>query len=162
MSDIRSKRSGRVSKDFHLTESVESLIALDAHQARALEGLAKELASSKDWWGATGQDEVADRRVISIRPNGHGQYLCTIRNAVGVVALEGVRIFSEPKIPMDHFVYIAKHSLFGDGRTVSSETSVGDGQSFLDLLSIWLVASAVSVVRGGLSRDYELKDDPIP
>lgn len=162
MSDTRSKHSGRVSRDFHLTESVESLIALDSHQARALEGLAKELASSKDWWGATDQDEVADRRVISVRPHGDGQYLCTIRNAVGVVALEGVRIFSEPKIPMDHFVYIAKHSLFGDGRTVNSETSVGDGQSFLDLISIWLVASAANVVRGGLSRDYELQDDPIP
>lgn len=151
-----------MSKDIRLTESVESLIALDPHQARALEGLAKELASSKDWWGATDQDEGPDRKVISIRPHGEGQYLCTIRNAVGVVALKGLRIFSEPKIPMDHFVYIAKHSLFADGRTVNAETSVGDGQSFLDLISIWLVVSVANVVRGGLSRDYELQDDPIP
>ena len=161
MSDTLSKLSGRMSKDFHLTESVESLISLDSHQARALEGLAKELAGSKDWWGATDQDEVADRRVISVRPYGEGHYLCNIRNAVGVIALDGVRIFSEPKIPMDHFVYIAKHSIFGDGRTVNSETSVGAGESFLDLISIWLVTSAANVVRGGLSRDYEVQDDPI-
>lgn len=156
------KRSGQVSRDIYLTESVESVISLDPQQARALSEMARALAGSRDWWGAKNSEELEDPRVIGLRPYGKGQYLCTIRNAVGVVALKGVRIFSEPKIPMDHFVYIAKHSLFAEGRTVDIETSVGTGNSFLDLITVWLVNSALAVARGGLSLDYEIQDEPIP
>lgn len=150
-----------MSKELHLTESVETAIRLDSHQAKALDSLGKELSGSKDWWGAAHADQGAESRVIDLRRHASGHYLCTIRNAVGVIALDGLRIFSEPKIPMEHFVYIAKHALFGDGRTVSSETSVGDGQSFLDLIAVWLVSSAMAVLRQGLSLDYETRNESI-
>lgn len=152
---------GLVSKDFQLTESVETAIELSEQQAKALDSLGKELSRSKAWWGSTDSEEHVERRVIELRMRSRGDYLCTIRNAVGVVAVDGIRIFSKPKIPMEHFVYIAKHSFLGDGRTADSETSVADGQSFLDLIAVWLVNSALSVLRQGLSLDYESRTDPI-
>ena len=150
-----------MSKDFHLTESVETALQLSEKQASALDALGKELSRSKAWWGSTVSEEPVDRRVIEVRMRSRGQYLCTIRNAVGVVEVGGIRIFSKPKIPMEHFVYIAKHSFLGDGRTANNETSVGDGQSFLDLIALWFVNSAMAILRQGLSLDYELRTDPI-
>ena len=155
------RSSGLVSKDFHLTESVETALQLSEKQASALDALGKELSRSKAWWGSTVSEEPVDRRVIEVRMRSRGQYLCTIRNAVGVVEVGGIRIFSKPKIPMEHFVYIAKHSFLGDGRTANNETSVGDGQSFLDLIALWFVNSAMAILRQGLSLDYELRTDPI-
>jgi hypothetical protein len=148
-------------EEIEITEAVETRVSLTDSQVTAINEHSRFLASSRSWWGAIGEEEL-ERHVISVTPRGGGSYSLTVRNAVGVLAVDGLSIFVKPKIPLDHFVYIASHALFSDERSGSGDVDLMEGTSFQELVAGWVVQGVRQIVRGGLSSDYELIRDSLP
>lgn len=144
-----------------ITESTEVLVKLTPDQARRLRNLSRSLASRRTWWGALPTEEIKEADVIRIVHAAGDQYRISVRNAIGTIALGDLTLLIGPKIPLDHFAYIAAHSLELDSREANQATTLASGILFHDLVARWLVSRAVQVLRGGLSTDYEATRDSL-
>jgi 5-methylcytosine-specific restriction enzyme subunit McrC len=151
--------SGRMTDYLEVIESAESLVHLTKDQAHQLKNLSKLLASRRSWWGAESVESNKQADVIRIVQSANDEYRITVRNVVGAISLGDLTLLVAPKIPMDHFVYIASHSLNLDSREVNQATTLSSGLFFHELVARWLVTRAAQILRSGLSTDYEgMKD----
>ncbi len=151
--------SGRMTDYLEVTESAEALVHLTNDQAHQLKNLSKLLASRRSWWGAESVESNKQADVIRIVQSANDEYRITVRNVVGAISLGDLTLLVAPKIPMDHFVYIASHSLNLDSREVNQATTLSSGLFFHELVARWLVTRAAQILRSGLSTDYEgMKD----
>src|ERR1017187_8026439 len=94
-----------------LVESTPSVVSMTVQQASALNDLGKTLASKKPWWGEdeeTGQ--TAEKSIIRCVPEADGAWEVTVANAVGVIAVDGLELLIEPKIPLTHAIYLFSRS----------------------------------------------------
>lgn len=137
--------------NYDLVESKPTSLSITKEEAALLSAIGRQLASTQAWWGETQPNE--SRSVIEVRPNHNGDYEITFREVIGIVQLGSLRIRAIPKIPLDHFIYIASRSEFAP--RLSSETAtVEPGFEFLDILCRWFIDSAERLVRLGLRQDY--------
>lgn len=137
--------------DFELVESTQASLEISEDDASLLSAIGRELASTQSWWGERHPKE--NRSVIDVRRDYTGSYDVIFREVIGVVQLGRLRIRVLPKIPWEHFVYIASRSEFSP--RLSSETAtVEPGFEFLGMLCNWFVDSAERLVRLGLRNDY--------
>ncbi len=142
-----------------VTESTEALVHLTKDQVHQLKNLSRLLASRRSWWGAESVESTKQAEVIRIAQSASHEYRITVRNVVGAISLGDLTLLVGPKIPIDHFVYIASHSLNLDSREVNQATTLSSGHFFHELVAQWLVMRAAHILRGGLSTDYEgMKD----
>lgn len=149
---------GKLTSVFELVENREEVLNFDDTQASHLGSLSNSLASTKSWWGSV-DGETPDRQVIRISAAGPGQYRVMVRDAVGVVSIPGATIIVKPKIPQNHFSYIAKFALFSDPRTASSSLELEKGENFHEILMAWFLEEVRTIVARGIQSDYEsLKD----
>jgi 5-methylcytosine-specific restriction enzyme subunit McrC len=140
-----------MSRDLELVESRQSSLELSEDEAALLSTMGRELASTRAWWG---ESQPVDRRsVIDVRRAHARTYHITFREVIGVVQIDGLRIRIVPKIPWQHFAYIASHSEFSPRLSVDHAT-VAQGLEFLGMLCHWFVESAERLVRLGLRQDY--------
>lgn len=139
-------------------ESRESVLHITDGQADALVALGRALASKSDWWGATA--DISDRTVVSCRRLGGG-WGVTVRDAVGVISVDGLQIEVAPKIPLAHLLHFI--DLSGpEPRTNSSAVSTSHGRSLWEVLGRWFVEASEATVRLGLVRDYEERAEILP
>lgn len=137
--------------DFELVESKPASLEISEDEASLLSAIGRELASKQAWWGESQPTE--NRSVIDVRRSYTGAYDVTFREVIGVVQLGRIRIRVVPKIPWEHFVYIASRSEFSP-RLSSDIVTVEPGFEFLDILCRWFIDSTERLVRLGLRRDY--------
>lgn len=137
--------------DFELVESKPSSLDISEDEASLLSAIGRELASTQAWWGESQPTE--NRSVIDVRRGYTGAYEVTFREVIGVVQLGRLRIRVVPKIPWEHFVYIASRSEFSP-RLSSELATVEPGFEFLDMLCRWFIDSAERLVRLGLRQGY--------
>jgi hypothetical protein len=137
--------------DFELVESKPSSLDISKDEASLLSSIGRELASTQTWWGEIQPNE--NRSVIEVRPNHSGRYDVTFREVIGIVQLGKLRLRVVPKIPWDHFTYIASRSEFSP-RLSSEVSSVESGFEFLDILCRWFIGATERLVRLGLRQDY--------
>jgi 5-methylcytosine-specific restriction endonuclease McrBC regulatory subunit McrC len=67
-----------------------------------------------------------------------------------------------PKIPIPHFVHIAREALAVDFRTDASPTSLSPSTNFVELLLRWFVDTVAPLVRRGLPQGYRLEEAELP
>ncbi len=143
-----------------IVESQAHLVELTPPQVNKLRILGRELASSRSWWGSS-EGDSPDRQVIDVAPASSGFHKLVVRNAIGVLSVENLRIFVRPKIPAQHFSFIAAHAIFRDNRMAQEALSIAEGKEFHELLSHWLVNEAIALLRQGLSLDYKNRFDSL-
>jgi hypothetical protein len=147
--------------EVHIVESREARLELHESEVLRLTDLSRELASSRSWWGADDDQDEPERNIIAISPRGPGIYAVTVRNAVGAISLGNKLLVVEPKIPLKHFIYIARYALSQDNRTLDDPLKLAAGQSFQDLLAGWLIENFQALSAAGLSMDYEEEIDDL-
>lgn len=118
----------------------------------ALASLGRELASRADWWGADREAVSAERTVIEMARAGAGIWEIRVRDAVGVIVLADVQLHIRPKIPPEHFLYLARRS--GRLPRTAGESGGGAAGPLWELAILWFLDAAEDLLRRGLIRDY--------
>jgi 5-methylcytosine-specific restriction enzyme subunit McrC len=142
-----------------LTESRPGILALTGGEADALIRAGRMLASDRTWWGADETDP--ERTVIQCAPIDRTLWRVTVRDAIGVIVIsDALQIHVDPKIALDHFVYLAQAAgtvpRLDDARGLGREAT-----SFWELVAEWYVLATERLVRRDLSRDYEAAVDTL-
>ena len=136
-----------------ITESRSKLLDLSAGQAEALRRLGRQLASDKDWWGSSFKSAQI-RTVIRCEFKKTGQYVVTVRDAIGVIGLADLQIVVEPKIPLKHFLFLIKHSVRLP-RNAEDDAELEPDKHFFFLVARWFVNACEDTLRKELARDYQ-------
>lgn len=105
--------------------------------------------------------EITSRSVISVIPDGHERYRVRVHDCVGVIALPEIRIYVEPKIPLDHFNYIAKFSIAASSKGADDKVSLESGDGFLELVASWFIEEVAILARKGPVRGYRERTGPL-
>ena len=141
-----------MSIDLSATESQSTVFELLTEEASLLSALGRELASSNSWWGAS--SEQKDRSVIGVESLGGGRYKVVFRDVIGVLRLPSRQVHIAPKIPLPHFLYIARRSELAP-RLSNAQVCVDQGDGFLEALASWFLDAAEKLLRTGLRSDYK-------
>ncbi|WP_421118600.1 McrC family protein [Aquihabitans daechungensis] len=138
-----------------LIESKEATVDLTVDEALAIAKLGQRLASEKQWWGTTGEPDLAgdERTAIRVRPHGPGQWKVRVNDAIGVFAAGGRQFLVQPKIPTDHLVWLIERSELLP-RIDPQATTLSEGSSFLELVARWFIHATEQLLRRDLIRDY--------
>lgn len=139
-------------REVKCVESQPAIIELADDGAALLAGLGRQLASYKAWWGESVDHE--DRTVISVNRISAQRCRVTFRDVIGVVRLPGCQIQVEPKIPANHFFYIAQRSELAP-RLASADVKVDGGTAFVEVLARWFLDAVEQLLRLGLRKDYK-------
>ena len=140
-------------------ESEFSILELNEVQLAHLRQLSKDLAGSKAFWGSP--DDSPDSRIIDIRPFESGRYEVKVHNAIGTIVTPGLTILVKPKIPMDHFVFIASRAFSVSARKSNDKTGLASGLAFHSLVCSWFLSEIETILTGGLARDYVTKRESL-
>ena len=150
-----------------LVESLPRRLVLTLDQADQLRDLGKQLRG-KDRQFDNGTDASSDdagdsdeKRVLTCQPVGGEENTYDIKalNVAGVVGLPGLDLHILPKIPMNHFVHIARYAV-SRPRLSNEEVSIDSLEAFWELIAEWCTSAVEKILRDGLIADYhELSDD---
>lgn len=140
-----------VINEFEAIESKPTVLNLNEGEVDALLLVGRELASTSTWWGNSGSEP--SRSVISADRLRDGGYRVTFRDVIGLVRVGDKQIRVLPKIPIDHFSYIASRSDLAP-RLSTTTTQVDEGLDFSAVIARWCVDSAEKLLRQGLRKDY--------
>ncbi len=88
----------------HLVESREAELRLSDSEAAALMAAGHNLASDRAWFGL---QPPQDRTVIRcVRGNRPESWVVRVQDAVGVIGVGQLQLVVEPKIPIDHLLFL--------------------------------------------------------
>lgn len=147
-----------------ITESRSTELDLTEEQAQELQRLGKDLRGQiSSFWAnkvVDGTESEDDRSVIVCVPSSNGKYSVRVSNAIGMLALPGTQLSVVPKIPMNHFSWIAQRSI-ADPRIGGNKVGIDSLDAFWELVCIWCVHEIEMVLRQGLLSDYKSITDDI-
>lgn len=135
----------------HLVESRPRIVAMSHEEAEELQAVGKRLASKATWWGA--EVGPVGGTVLRCTPEGPDQWTVRVSEAIGIVAIPGLQLVVEPKIPTPHLLFLfAESGHFPRLDVQRVQASMSD--SLWELVAEWFVTATELVVRRGLIRDY--------
>ena len=143
---------------FDLTESQRAAVPLTQEQARALAALGEKLASRTSWWGEA--EETEPGSVIDVTRDPDGNWWVLVRDAVGVISVDGIELIVSPKIPQDHFLYLASQSGIIP-RIEAQHTEIASKPSLWEVLAHWFIHAAETLLRGELTKGYRERSDEL-
>ena len=143
-----------------LIESAWGPVNLSAEQAERLRELGRRLASDKSWWGSGPNDDEPSGTVIRCERVSGAAHRVRVSDAIGVIGVGDTQIVVEPKIPLDHLVFLLQQA-DQIPRIADQSTGLPIGASFHDLISRWFLASAEQLLRRGLLSDYSARFDDL-
>lgn len=147
-------------KAAELVESRTEILDLTEAQADVLSNLGRQLASRSEFWGTDDQDS-RERSVVRCRAIGAGKYEIVVRNAVGRIALPDLLLSVKPKIPQEHFMFLASRGV-GDIRLGRMSVSLDTGTDLTELLHLWALTLVKSAIARGLRLDYRSEIENLP
>ncbi|BBX66586.1 hypothetical protein MPSYJ_00470 [Mycolicibacterium psychrotolerans] len=130
-------------------------------EAADLRQLGIALASQKRWWGEDADsDDTSQRSVVRCHRLNGSDYDVRVSDAVGVIGLEQTQLIIDPKIPLQHLLY-----LFGESdqfpRSLLERTQLGTDASFFTVVATWFTEACEQLLRRGLVSDYSRITDDI-
>jgi hypothetical protein len=148
---------------FELVESSAKILDLNREQLEALDILSEELSGSQEYWGSTPllDSDQRESRIIRVESTRSGKYSVTVLDAVGALSIPGMTLIVKPKIPENHFTYIATRGLTSEGRFSRGALNLEKGVAFQDAVHLWFIQELEHVVSVGLSRDYIQREERI-
>lgn len=135
-----------------ITESEWASLRLSAEEAVALDRLGRRLASSTLWWGES-EDAVRERSVIDLTRSAKDEWRVFVREAIGVISVGALQITVQPKIPRDHFVYLALRSKLLP-RVDEQITQLDPSKDFWQVVVLWFLEATEKLLRRELSKGY--------
>jgi len=136
-----------------ITESKAKSIDLTTADASSLTLLGKKLASKREWWGSTEEDDDTARSVITCLQDADRTWSLTVHNAIGIIAAGDLQITISPKIPSNHFLYIVNNSKIFP-RVNEQQLLAAQSKSFIDVVALWFIEAAEKLLRGELIKGY--------
>lgn len=137
-------------RDLTLVESQPTPLALSADDVAALRSLGRRLS------------DVADDERSVIRCVARGdEHEVTVKDAVGVVALPGVRLVVQPKIPAPHFFHLLDRARVAP-RLADVPVALASAAALPELVAGWFVAALERLLRRGLLADYQDRTGELP
>lgn len=148
---------------FELVESSAKILDLNREQLEALDILSEELSGSQEYWGSTPllDGDQRESRIIRVESTRSGKHSVTVLDAVGALSIPGMTLIVKPKIPENHFTYIATRGLTPAGRFSRGALNLEKGVAFQDAVHLWFIQELEHVVSVGLSRDYIQREERI-
>ncbi|SAK48461.1 McrBC 5-methylcytosine restriction system component-like protein [Caballeronia hypogeia] len=134
-----------------LVESKPSILKISEVEAALLSEIGRELASTQPWWGDRQPPET--RSVVDVRRAMDDRYEVTFREVIGVVQIGQRQIHVRPKIPWEHFIFIASRSEFAPRLSIET-ASLEPGFEFLEILCRWYLDATERLLSLGLRCDY--------
>jgi hypothetical protein len=123
----------------YIQESRETELPLTDLEAAHLDALGKRLASHTTWWGETELDEEApEKSVVRVRRTPDGKWIVRVVDAIGVVAIPGLQIVVEPKIPLDHLLLMFRKADILP-RLDEQRTAIEQSSSLFELVARWFL-----------------------
>jgi hypothetical protein len=152
-----------MSSTTYIRESVRHRLQLTTAQLAQIHGLREELKSDRTFWkNLQDRDSESDfeeptvhGRAIEVEEVGDGFVYLTVKNAVGILALQDLTLVVTPKISADHFNFIATKALGLRTRTSRRAGNMARGAHFHEIFADWFLNEVESLVRFGLDRDYQ-------
>lgn len=146
-----------------LVESSSKILDLNPEQLKALDSLSNELSGSREYWGSPSliDGDHNESRVIRVEVTRSGKHSVTVLDAVGALSIPGMTLIVKPKIPENHFTYIASRGLTSAGRFSKGALNLEKGIGFQDAVHLWFIQELERVVSIGLSRDYIQRNERI-
>jgi McrBC 5-methylcytosine restriction system component len=147
----------------YIQEARETELALTDVEAADLHALGKRLASHSKWWGEAekSEEEVHEKSVVRVRRTPAGRWTVRVIDAVGVIAVPGLQLVVNPKIPLDHLLLMFRKADICP-RLDEQRTEIEQSPNLFDLVARWFLSKAEDLLRLGLLRDYELERDECP
>jgi hypothetical protein len=126
---------------FELVESSAKILDLNREQLEALDILSEELSGSQEYWGSTPLLDVDQResQIIRVESTRSGKHSVTVLDAVGALSIPGMTLIVKPKIPENHFTYIATRGLTSEGRFSRGALNLEKGVAFQDAVHLWFI-----------------------
>jgi 5-methylcytosine-specific restriction endonuclease McrBC regulatory subunit McrC len=137
-----------------LTESKAQIVSLAPGQAKQLTTIGRVLASDRSWWGDDDDADRSNRSVVQCQPMSATKYKVVVTDAIGAIGLGDTQLVIQPKIPLNHLVYLLDQA----GRLPrgsSERAQIHRDEAFVDLIVRWFVSASEHLLRLGLDRDYE-------
>ena len=147
-------------KRFHLRESEPMVLALSDVEAEALRRLGKALKGKQASWLAPSAHE-SERSAISCVQVATGGWRVDVSNCVGVVRVGDTQIEVEPKIPLDHLVFLMRAGIAAPRSTLDGSPGASTSTYLWDLVAEWYVNAAEQLLRRGLLKDYRSTIDEV-
>jgi 5-methylcytosine-specific restriction endonuclease McrBC regulatory subunit McrC len=140
-------------KTERLTESKTSTVTLTDSQADELRRIGPELASQKQWWGASDDADTPDRSIVRCERRADGRYTIRVSEAIGAIGLGDLQLIIRPKIPLPHLLYLLVES-DQVPRSLYERSSLGVDDNFFSIIARWFVHTCEALLRHGLVSDY--------
>ncbi|MBN1547662.1 MAG: hypothetical protein JW902_13515 [Syntrophaceae bacterium] len=141
-----------------IIESKGERIVLTFDDASNLTILGQKLASKKEWWGVSKEDDHTERSIITCYPDADHKWFLKVHNAIGIIATGDLQITISPKIPSKHFLHIVNQSKIFP-RVDEQQLLAAQSKSFIDVVAIWFIEAAEKLLRGELIKGYsEISD----
>jgi 5-methylcytosine-specific restriction enzyme subunit McrC len=138
----------------YASETVPLQLVLSNKQAYELREIGIALAGKKQFWGYRVDASSEKASVVSVQQVGReGNCVVTFRNVVGVVAISGLTIYVEPKIPRDHFYFIAIAGL-ADARIARGAQSTSVSTDFINFWFSNFLRECEQSLKYGEYSDY--------
>jgi 5-methylcytosine-specific restriction enzyme subunit McrC len=143
-----------------IVESREARLRLDETEAHALIQIGRRLASTRHWWGSTGQPDT-ERSVLSCLSAGNGWWRVRIANAVGLLVAGDLQLIVEPKIPTAHLLYLLAAADVVP-RLAADRGHLAPGTSLWELVARWYLMAVERLLRADLAKDYSVAREALP
>jgi len=144
-----------------VVESTWTRIEASPTQQQALRELGVRLARNRTSVSEDGTDERAKRSVLHVRSSSGAGCEVRVVEAVGVIAVPSLTLDVSPKIVQKHLFYLLERASLLP-RLGSAKTTLGSGQTLLELVAHWYVRTLERVLEEGLARDYRSERGEFP
>ncbi|PRC48533.1 hypothetical protein C6A85_79360, partial [Mycobacterium sp. ITM-2017-0098] len=124
----------------------------DSH-ADELRRIGRALASQKQWWGASVDEDTPDRSVIRCERVAEARHTVRVSDAIGAIGLGDLQLTIEPKIPLQHLLYLLAESNQVP-RSLYERSSLAVDDHFFTVIARWFVHTCEVLLRRGLVSDY--------
>jgi 5-methylcytosine-specific restriction enzyme subunit McrC len=143
-----------------LIESRPSILALTASEAEGLAALGRRMASQKTWRGVPADaGSESNSSAIQCEPYGFGQWKVQIPNAIGVLRVADLELVIQPKIPLDHVLYLFGRSGAFPQVDPSMLAGLNSSKDLWPLIASWFVSALEKLLRAGLASGYRPRSD---
>lgn len=148
-----SANTGQSKSVFRIRESEWTQLTLPDEDLRLLLSVKGEWDQSA--FGQSMEQQVKTSNVIGLRQSNFGTVEIRVNEAIGAIELQSMVVIVEPKIPMDHFNFIACRALRQNVKIRLDRSSLEAGTNFIELVANWALSEITSIVMSGLHRDYK-------
>jgi 5-methylcytosine-specific restriction enzyme subunit McrC len=141
-----------------LREAAWAEVDLTLEQQAQLQAIGRRLAKGTDRYGNPIPGSEASLIKVE-RAIGQQRARVRVLDAVGVIAISGLQLLIEPKIPQAHLLYLAERSGVLPAMA-TQRAAIKEDQHLVGLVAHWFVASLERLLEEGLSRDYRVERGP--